>query len=213
MWTLYGSKGSGSAAIEMALERCALPYQVQRASTWEPDSAQAELQKVNPLGQIPTLLDPGGEVLTESAAILIHLGLIFPQAGLLPVVSGPRAEHLRGLVYVAANCYSAIGIIDYPQRFSSDDSPAVLDAIRAGTRTQLHRCWNVFADQFGALICPEGGLPSALDLLADVVSRWGGARAHLQQARPALALALARIDEHPSVSPVAARHWPPERCR
>jgi glutathione S-transferase len=38
------------------------------------DSAQDELQRVNPLGQIPTLVAPDGSVLTESAAILIHLG-------------------------------------------------------------------------------------------------------------------------------------------
>ncbi len=75
MWTLYGSAGSGSAVVEMALTRCGQRCHVLRASTWEPDSAQAELQRVNPLGQIPTLVAPDGSVLTDSAAILIHLGL------------------------------------------------------------------------------------------------------------------------------------------
>ena len=56
MHTLYGSRGSGSAAIEVALERCGLPYRVVRAATWEPDSALDELGRVNPLRQIPTLV-------------------------------------------------------------------------------------------------------------------------------------------------------------
>ena len=74
MWTLFGSAGSGSAAVEMALARCGLPFRVVRASTWEADSAQSDLHRANPLGQIPALLAPDGAVLTESAAILIHLG-------------------------------------------------------------------------------------------------------------------------------------------
>ena len=82
MWTLFGSAGSGSAAVEMALERCGVPYRVVRASTWEDDSPRAELLAVNPLGQIPTLQTDEG-VITESAAILIHLGLAHPASGFI----------------------------------------------------------------------------------------------------------------------------------
>ncbi len=117
MYTLFGTIGSGSAAVEAALELAQLPYRVVRASSWERDSAQAELLVANPLGQIPTLRLPDGGVLTESAAILIHLGLEHPASGLLPAQSGARAQEIRGLVYIAANCYSAISIIDYPERW------------------------------------------------------------------------------------------------
>jgi GST-like protein len=41
-----------------------------------------------------------------------------------------------------------------------------------------------------------------------VVSRWGGARKHAQAARPAFAALLERIDTHPAVARVFARHWP-----
>ena len=47
MWTLFGFDGSGSAAVEMALLRCAAPCPVQRALSWAPDSAQQELQRVD----------------------------------------------------------------------------------------------------------------------------------------------------------------------
>ncbi len=78
MWTLFGSDGSGSAAVEMALMRCAVPFQVKRASTWEPDSAQQPLRQVNPLGRIPTPQFDDSSVMTESAATLIELGLRHP---------------------------------------------------------------------------------------------------------------------------------------
>jgi GST-like protein len=208
MWTLFGSAGSGSAAVEMALARCGVPYRVVRASTWESDSAQAELQSVNPLGQIPALLLGDGRVLTESAAILIHLGLEFPASGLLPADPGERAQAIRGLVFIAANCYAAIGVIDYPERWSSVDEAAVHEAVRAGARARLHRYWELFADQFAGEPFLGGAEPGALDLLAAVVSRWSGARAHLRATRPALAATLERIEAEQALAPVFKRHWP-----
>ncbi len=208
MWTLYGSAGSGSAAVEMALERCGQPCRVLRASTWEPDSAQAELQRVNPLGQIPTLVAPDGSVLTESAAILIHLGLGFPESGLLPHRPEARAQALRALVFIAANCYAAIGVIDYPQRWCVGDDPALHERVRSGARARLHHCWSLFADQFAAHPYLGGEAPNAVDMLAVVVSHWSGARAHLLRARPALHDLLLRAEAHPDLAAVVARHWP-----
>ncbi|MBC7940639.1 MAG: glutathione S-transferase, partial [Chitinophagaceae bacterium] len=154
MYTLYGSRGSGSAAIEAALVLAGLPFREVRASTWEADSAQNDLQRHNPLGQIPTLVTAAGQVLTESAAILIHLGHAHPASGLLPTATAQLDQVVRGLVYVAANCYAAIGVIDYPERWceavEGDEaaSTATLDRIRRGTRARLHRLWESFADQF-----------------------------------------------------------------
>ena len=209
MWTLYGSDGSGSAAVEMALLRCAVPFRVVRASTWEPDSAQAQLRQVNPLGQIPTLQGEDGSVMSESAAILIQLGLLFPASGLLPAGASARGQALRGLVYIAANCYAAIGVIDYPERWCSGVDAAEHERVRLGARARLHRLWEIFADQFPARgVFLGGDAPGALDLLAAVVSRWSGARAHLKAQRPDLHALLLRVELDPMLAPVFARHWP-----
>lgn len=207
--TLFGSQGSGSAAVEMALRRCHWSYRVVRASSWEADSAQAELAAVNPLGQIPTLVLPDGGVLTESAAILIHLGLVEPEAGLLPRREGARAQAIRGLVFIAANCYAAISVGDYPERWTQATSAPARQKVREAARTQLHRHWAVFADTFEARPWFCGARrPGALEFLAVVVSRWSGARAFLARERPALHETLLRIEEHASVAPVLQTHWP-----
>lgn len=208
MHTLYGSQGSGSAAVEAALELAQLPFRSVRASTWEDDSAQAELRGVNPLGQIPTLVLPDGSVLTESAAILIHLGLEHPESDLLPAAAPLRAQAIRGLVYIAANCYSAIGIIDYPERWLADADAAGNERLRRGARARLHHHWTVFADQFGGAL-GRGVRPGALDLLAAVVSKWSGARAHLRARRTPVLTQIEAIERHPAVAAVFARHWPP----
>lgn len=205
MYTLFGSAGSGSAAIEAALARTGEPFRIVTASTWEPDSALAELRAINPLQQIPTLAMPDGSVLTESAAILIHLGLAYPQADLLPADESARAQAIRGLVYIAANCYSAISVIDYPERWCADIDDSTRERIIRGTRARLHHHWTLFVDQFSAQL--HDTQPRALDMLATVVSKWSGTRAHLAKARPEFLAVLQRIESHPQIAPVFARHF------
>jgi GST-like protein len=208
--TLYGAPGSGAAAVEAALLIAGLPYRTVEAATWLKDSALDALRSVNPLGQIPTLQLDDGSVLTESAAILIHLGLTYPQAGLLPTDAAARAQAIRGLVYIAANCYAAIGIIDYPERWCADCDEATAKRIRTGARARLHALWTTFADMFPPRPYLNGVQPGALDLLAAVVSRWSGARAHLATHRPALHDCLRAIDNDPRLVALFARHWPPK---
>ena len=209
MYTLYGFKGSGSASVECALEMTGAPYRIVEAASWENNDALAELERVNPLKQIPTLQLPDGGVLTESTAILAHLAFEFPDAGLLPTDPAGRDQGIRGMVYIAANCYPCITILDYPERFTTATDDAALAAIRDGTRARLHHHWDLFADQFPATDAGflNGDLPGALDLYAAVVSRWGKARPHAREARPAFAALLERIDTHPSVALVFGRHW------
>jgi GST-like protein len=208
MYTLYGKNGSGSAAIEAALAIIGAPNRLVETASWEQNKAFAELLKLNPLGQIPTLVLPDGGVLSESAAILIHLGLAHPDSGLLPRDDSARAQAIRGLVFIAANCYAAISVIDYPERWCEDADEATQKRIRAGTRARLHQYWEMFADLFPARPYLGGNGIGALDLHAAVVSKWSGSRAHLQQARPAFYETLLRIEAHPKVAPVFAKHWP-----
>lgn len=211
MYTLYGKKGAGSAAVEAALALVRAPHRLVETATWAQNDAYAELLKLNPLGQIPTLVLEDGSAMSESAAILIHLGEAHPDSGLLPAGISARAQVLRGLVFIAANCYAAISIIDYPERWceGADADETLQERIRAGTRARLHRHWEMFAEVFSAHPWLTGERIGALDLLAAVVSKWSGARKHLAAHRPALHETLLRIEAHPDVAPVFTRNWPP----
>jgi GST-like protein len=206
MYQLYGHQNSGAAAIEAALELCEIAYRFIDVEA-SPEAAQA-LEKLNPLKQIPTLLLPNGGILTESAAILIHLGLTFPKSNLLPADPADRDQAIRGLVFIVSNCYAAIGIIDYPERWLAGADEASRQNLMAGARQRLHRNWEVFADQFSAELYLGDEAPGALDVLAAVVTRWAGSREHLRRTRPGFFAWLERIDRHPILAPVFARHWP-----
>lgn len=205
-FTLYGSPGSGSAAVEMALRAAGLDHTVVRASQWEPDSALPELRAINPLGQIPTLVLADGTVLTESAAILIHLGLEHPGHGLLPETSRERATALRGLVFIAANCYPAVSIGDYPERWTTATTRPAQGRVRAAARARLHRHWEIFADAFAFELERTRRCPGGLAFLAVVVSGWSGARQHLAAHRAAFSDLLAGLEAHARIAPVLREH-------
>lgn len=210
--TLYGYQGSGSAAIEAALVWARLPYRLVNAASWDSESELEALRRVNPLLQIPALQWEDGSVMSESAAILVELALRHPASGLLPAEPVARARCIRGLVYVAANCYAMIGIIDYPDRVVGEADDALAERVRAASKRRLHELWGRFADQFDDGRPYLGGAaPDALDLLATVVSKWSGTRAHLQAERPGFLALLRRVEQHPVLAPVFERHWPAQR--
>ena len=212
-YVLFGSRNSGSAAIEAALELTRAPYRIVSAATWDKTAAFEDLKRINPLHQIPTLVTPDGTVLSESAAMLIHLGLAHPRSKLLPANASQRAQAIRAMVFIAANCYAAIGVIDYPERWHGRGDKEADERLRKGARRRLHKLWCVFADTFAADAANKnaaflfGTQLGAADLLAAVVSRWSGARKHLAKQRPAFHALLERIEAHPAVAPVIERHW------
>jgi GST-like protein len=207
---LHGYIGSGSAAVEAALVLAQLPYRRVDAATWDEQSDLATLKQANPLVQVPALRFPDGGTMTESAAILAELGLRHPDSGLLPADEKQRAQVLRGLVYIAANCYACIGVIDYPERWSTAGAEGPeREHIIDGTKQRLHALWSTFADTFPASPWLSGERLGALDLLAVVVSKWSGARQHLLKARPEFSALLARIEQHAAVASVFNANFPP----
>jgi GST-like protein len=211
-YLLFGSRNSGSAAVECALELAKAPYRIVDAATWrKKDDAKsfARLQRANPLHQIPTLVCPDGTLLTESAAVLIHLALMHPRARLLPSAPAARAQALRALVFISANCYSNIGVLDYPERWLGKSDKAANERLRKGAKRRLHAMWSVFAES--VVPAPKrflyGAQPGAADILAAVVSRWSGARKHLAAHHAPLHAVMERVEAHPVLAPVFARHW------
>lgn len=207
MYTLFGYARSGSAAIECALQLVGEPYQVVNAATWAEDSALAQLAEANPLQQIPTLVLPDGSVMTESAAILIHLGLTYPSSGLLPAQESARTQALRGLVYIPANCYSLISVLDYPERYLANPSEDAKQNLLQGARARMYEHWRIFADLFPPrpYLCGEN--LCALDILVAVVSHWSGTRDYLQKSHKAFFELIEQLDVTEPLESVFASHW------
>lgn len=193
--------------MEIALSLRAAPCRLVRAPCWKTDSAIKELAAVNPLRQIPTLVLADGSVMTESAAILIHLGLAHARSGLLPADPSAHAQAIRGLVFIAAYCYAALSINDSPARWTTATTKPAEEKVRQSARVQMYRNWTIFADSFSTHPYLSGAAPGTLDLLAAMVSKWAGTRAYLQQHRPAFSVVICRIEAHDTIAPIFRDHW------
>lgn len=200
MYTLYGTTGSGAAVVAAALEIIGVEYRNVDAASWDAGPGRDELARLNPLVQIPTLVLPDGTVMSESAAILIELGLRHPDSQLLPQAAAARARTLRGLVYMAANNYAATGINDYPERWCDNATADDIARIRKGTQARAgFFLWDAFADMFYQPT-PDapwlgGAQLNALDIMAAILSKWTGARKHLAQSRPDFLALLLKIEQ------------------
>jgi len=203
-YTVYGAAGSGSVAVEAALTLIGAPFTVREAVTWEGDAERDKVAPVNPMRQVPALVTPAGETLTESAAILTWLAEQHPGAGLAPLPGEPaRAQFLRWMSFIPASIYSMYWIRDDPSRLGGDDQAAQAE-IRARTAERIAFCWGVMERETepGAFIF--GDRPGVLDIYMAVVSRWTPHRARFHQVAPRLGQVARRIDALPRL----AEFWP-----
>jgi GST-like protein len=60
-YVVYGSPGSGSMPVEAALTLIGAHYQVIGETVLRDVACNPDVIKVNPLGQVPTLVLPDGE--------------------------------------------------------------------------------------------------------------------------------------------------------
>src|SRR4051812_4279668 len=116
-YIIYGAPGSGSVPIEAALTLAGAPYEVIGEDLVRPVACNPAANALNPLHQVPVLALPCGEVMTESAAILIYLADKHPQAGLAPALDDKRrAAFLRWMTYVSTAIYGLAWVRADPMR-------------------------------------------------------------------------------------------------
>jgi GST-like protein len=206
-YRLYWARRSGAAAVEFLLTQLGVDFELLDATPWSEPPGQAfeELKRVNPLGQLPTLITPGGEMLTESVAILWTLLERHPSRWVPSASDRRRAQCLRWMCFAASNLYAAVGIADYPMRWVA--KPSAARALEAGAVARMRQGWAHVAAACGGTPFFLGDEPFIVDVYLAQMSRWWRMRDHLRQAQPALAELMQRVDRLPEVAPIWARHW------
>ena len=207
-YTLYGAAGSGSVPVEAAMTLIGLDYRVAEAVTWEGEAERDKVAAVNPMRQIPALILPTGEVLTESAAILIWLADAHPEARLGPSIDDPRrAQFLRWMSFVPAAIYSMFWVRDEPSRLVGDDAAAQAE-LKRRTLERIADCWRVMDSQIAPGRFLLGDELSVLDLYVAVASRWTPRRARFYAEAPRMAEVVRRVDALPALQAFWAARFP-----
>jgi len=206
-YRLFAAKQGGSMIVEAAFGFTKLPLTVKDIDWKDLGWKSKALAGINPLGQIPTLELPDGTILSESAAIILHLADKVPK---FPLVPSPKAatrpEFLRWLVFLTSALYPTFTYGDVPERWvgqpkdkgagkalrtSTDEHRKVLLAF---LETQVRGPWFL------------GRNMSALDLYVWVLATWRPGRAWYAQHCPKLLKVADALEKHPVCRRVAARN-------
>jgi glutathione S-transferase len=196
MYKLYGRAGSGSFAVQVVLEELAVPYQ----RIWvgrEPKDVE-QFRATNPTGRVPALELPDGTLMFESAAMLVHLAAIAPQAALAPQPGTSRhATFLQWMVFLSANVYEAVLHIYYSARYSSrGESDAA--AIREQGVTDFCTHLGLISRALGPYVL--GADYSVADAYLYMLASWyPGEKAELYTRVPPLQAHAQRLSSRPAV--------------
>jgi GST-like protein len=208
-YILYSAQGSGGVAVEAALTLMGQPYDLVDAPTFYPDQQAAgdRVLAANPLRQVPALVLPSGEVMTESAAILVRLGELHPESALAPGTGDPRrSAFLRWMSFVSSAIYAHYWLKDDPSRLVAD---AALHAdVNRRIEARILECWAVMEAGTAPGRFILGEELTVLDLYVGVVSRFRPRRQAFYAAAPRLGEVVRRVDSDPRLAAFWADRYP-----
>ena len=203
MYKLYGRPGSGSLAVQVALEEAGAAYE----RIWvgrEADEVE-RFRAINPTGRVPALVLPDGTVMFESAAMLIHLALAHPTAALAPPASAAgHAKFLQWMVFLSANVYEAALRMYYSARYSSHGE-ADAEAIREQGTGDFRGHLALISQGLAPYVL--GSEYSIADTYLYMLASWHpGEKSELYSRAPRLAAHSRQIAARPAVAKVDADH-------
>ncbi len=151
-------------------------------------------------------LKPGGEAMTESAAMVLYLDDLAPAAGLLPARGDPRRPRaLNQLVVLVGAIYPTVTFSDPPEDWTLPGPPAERLGQLLGERKQ--RLWQSFEAAVPATPFLSGEAPGALDLYVATMLHWRPGPAWFAANTPKLAAIAQRVAAEPRLQPIMARHF------
>lgn len=206
-YRLFGRPGWGSAIVEAQLVALGLPFEYEEVpDLFKSEEGRSSLARINPLSQVPTLVLPDGSVLTESAAITLHLADATGRDEFVPAArEAARPQFLRWLVYLVANIYPTFTYADDPRRFVSDETAAkAFDAAVADYRCRLWRVVEAAAGSPWFL----GTRFSALDVYTATMTHWGPGRRWFEENAPRLTAIARRAGDDPRFGAVWQHNFP-----
>ncbi|HLY55571.1 MAG TPA: glutathione S-transferase [Stellaceae bacterium] len=205
-YTLFGNPGWGSAIVEAQLawyeQDCTME---EVGDLFASAPARERLRALNPVAQVPTLILPDGSVMTESAAITLHLADVTGSDSLAPGAADPvRPRFLRWLVFLVANIYPTFTFADDPSRFVAD--PEAQKAFRTAVDDYRKSLWeSVEREAAGEWFL---GRFSALDIYVGVMTCWHPRRAWFAEHCPRIHAIALRAESEPRLAATWRRNFP-----
>ncbi|HEY0834520.1 MAG TPA: glutathione S-transferase N-terminal domain-containing protein [Azospirillum sp.] len=197
MITLYTLPSTAGMAPHIVLREIGAPHRLVLLDGDAKAQKAPDYLALNPHGRVPTLVD-GDLVVTESAAICLHLADTHAQAGLAPPVGGAeRARLYQWLAYLTNTVQADLMLYFYPDRYVPPDAAARL------RDTVEERLAGMFA-HIDAELAGREWLLGARYTIADpylfMLARWTRNMTRKAHDLPNLGPYLARVHARPAVT-------------
>jgi glutathione S-transferase len=199
MYQLHYFPANASAAPHMLLEEIGVTYDLVLADRAKNAQKSKEYLKINRNGRIPTLVD-GKLIVSEAAAIVLHLVDQHADAGLAPQVRTPeRARFYQWLTFLTNSLQEELMIWQYPDRLAGTDITAI-DVVKRGAEARASSFLDVVEDHLSAN-GPSflGNRLSATDFYLVMLCRWARPMVRPPRSRPNIAKLLDEVTGLPSV--------------
>ena len=163
---LHYLPGTAALAPHATLAEIGAPYELVRVVRDAEGRVSAEYLALNRWGKIATLED-GDLVLTESAAICLHLAERFPEARLVPPPgTRERSEFYRWLLWLSNTVQMTQMRHFYPERYGTEGVREAADAELAGH-------YDLLDDHLDGRDWLVGDERTVADLFLFMLIRWG----------------------------------------
>ena len=167
MYTLYHFPISCSNVVKIVLELIGVEHQVSIVDLFEGQQNSPDFLALNPLGKVPVLVC-NGEVMTQGAAILLHLSQKFPESKLMPdLASSQGMVALKWFDFICASLHSSFDVIFHTERFSNDAS-----IVKANAEEVLIKQLKLVEERLLKNLFLAGEQPSLADYYFAVILGW-----------------------------------------
>lgn len=197
---LFASPGSSSFAPHVVLQEIGAPFELQLITHHGAgaDTHKPEFQKMNPKGRVPVLSD-GEFVLTESAAILIHLASQNPEAGLMPTGPDGLVRAVEWFNWLSSAVHAVAVRMVWRADFFSDD-PATHPSIASKGHQHLADAHALIEQRLHDREFAVGDTYSIVDPTLLVYFRWGNRmKLNMADRYPAWTAHVRRLEARPAV--------------
>jgi glutathione S-transferase len=170
VYKLYYHPGTASMVVHLALLELGVPYRLEKVDFEKGAQHSPEYLRLNPRGQVPTLVIDGKPYF-ESAALLMILAERHPEARLAPLPGSPlRADWYQWTAFFTNSLGPAYRQWFYPLALGAEEHPP---AVRDALCSSIEGSW-AFVDahlqSHGPYMLGEDFY--GVDLLATMYMRW-----------------------------------------
>lgn len=209
MYRLYWSEDSGAFASQVVLEEIGAKYERIIVDLEQGDEGKTAFLGVNPRGQVPVLIKPDGTIITESAAICLHLSDCHPEAGLLPAAdSSSRATAYRWLFFAASNLYEGVLRLYYSDKFTTNVDH--VESVQKSARDSIDYSWSLIENELGQGPYLLGAQYSLVDPYLLMLTNWHEQPETLFDKNPKLRNLCEKVRSRPAVERIWSQHFPAE---